>query len=156
MAYVHTVTSPMKHAERISQNLGIYAGKVDVASYHATLVEISGITKHFVTGGVAGFTGGIIAVIPTGLSESGYAGEWNYDEGSFKFYKPTASTTLSLTIASSAAAIPLYYANVTHAIVASSADGTGTVALPIVAAVGEEAATNDDIGAMGFVAIGFI
>lgn len=156
MAYTATVSSPMKHAERISHNLGIYAGKVDVASYHATLIKITGITDYFVTGGVSGFTAGLIAVIPTGISENGYGAEWIYDDGAFKCYKPSAATTLGVSVISSGAAIPIYFASAAGTLVSSSAAGTGTYALPIVAAAASEAATNDDIGEIGFIAIGFI
>ena len=46
-AYAASVTSEMKRAERITQNLGIFVGTVDISNYNSTLVEIEDITGKF-------------------------------------------------------------------------------------------------------------
>lgn len=151
MAYTASVSSPMKDAERISRSLGIYAGTVNISSYNTTLVKITGITKFFVTGGVAGFTQGILAVVPTGISDSGFELRWNYATGAFNAYRPT-NVDIPVDSNVGAGAALLF------------ASGGGTGALHATSAVGDvvltasaqEAANDDNIGKCGFIAIGFV
>ncbi len=152
MPYLANITSPMGSAERISRNIGVYAGKIDLTSYNTTLIEITGITKYFKTGGVAGFTQGIVAVVCDPVSENGYAVQWDYGTGAFKAY---VSSGVAIPVDSNvgAGATLLFEsgggAGVIHA---TSAVGTITVANTVQV----EAANDDDVGNIGFVAIGFI
>lgn len=143
MSYTASVTSPLKKSERISRSLGIYSGKCDITEHAAvaSLVEITAITKFFKTGGVAGFTKGIIAVVAEGLSDNGYEFRWDYTTGAFSCYLPT---NIVIEGSSTGAAITL---NV-DAIQAVSTAGTITAVAALAGAV--------DAGEIGFYAIGFI
>jgi len=153
MAYEVTVTTPMKQCERISRSLGLLAGKCNVTTYNTTLVEITAITKYFVTGNVSGFTKGIIAVIPTGVSDNGHTFEWDYTTGAFKCYKPTAATTGSLTIIDSTGGTAV---ELVGGKLAATAASTTVSLTPMVAAAADEAADDTDCGEVGFIAIGFV
>ncbi len=154
MAYTATVSTPLNKCERISPSLGVLAGKVSVSSYNTTLTTITGITKYFVTGSVAGFTQGIVAVIPSGLSDSGYGFQWDYTTGAFKCYTPTVATThaVNLTLGTTGGAVVWSSA---EGLQVSGTSGSFNV-VASVAAPGSEAANDTDCGTISFVAIGFI
>ena len=142
MAYTATVTSPMKQAERISRNLGVFVGKCDVTSYNSTLAEITDITKHFVPSSVSGFTQGIIAVVPSGVSDNGHIFEWDYTTGAFKCYKPTQVAIINSTEGTNVELVGGQLA--------------ATAAATTISAVAVEAADDTDCGEVGFIAIGFV
>lgn len=152
MAYTASVTSPMKHAERISRSLGVFVGKVNVTAYNATLVETTAITKYFVDIGHTGaqpvkYAKGVISCTPCGASDNGHMFEWNSTDGAFKAYKPT-TILMDSTIAG-------------KIVQADAAGGTGTElhctsATGSIYGVATEAATDCDCGEVTFVAIGMI
>ncbi len=144
MAYEVTVTTPMKQCERISRSLGLLAGKCNVTTYNQTLAEITAITKYFVTGNVSGFTKGIIAVVPTGVSDNGHTFEWDYTTGAFKCYKPT-----NISVDSTLGGQTLLWTSGDTALHATSAVGS-------LVAEAAEAANDTDCGEVGFIAIGFV
>lgn len=145
MAYIALITSPMKKAERISRSFGFFAGKCNVTDYDSgTILEITGITKYFATGGVSGFTHGLVAVIPTGMSDNGHAFEWNYASGAFKAYTPT-----TITISGSGTGAGLTVDLALNTVQAVSTQGT-------VVAAGTEVSAATDVGEVGFIAIGFL
>lgn len=153
MAYSVTVSSPMKHAERISRSLGMFIGKLNIDSYNSTLVEITGITKYFVDIGHTGdqaikYPKGVISCTPTGPSDNGHVFTWDATNGAFKCWKPT-SLLMDATIGAS------------KVLQVDSAGGTGTEfhctsATGSVYATAAEAADNCDVGEIGFVAVGLI
>lgn len=151
MAYSATVSTPLSKCERISRSLGVLAGKVNVASYNTTLIEITAITKYFVTGGVSGFTQGIIAVLPTGISDNGHDFVWDYATGAFKCYTPTAATIAVDSNVGAGAALLFASGGGTAALHATSAVGNFTYS-----GAASEASNDDDVGEIGFIAIGFI
>ena len=145
MGYTASVSSPLKRAERISRSFGFYAGKCNVTDYDSgTLLEITGITRYFVTGGVSGFTQGIVAVIPTGVSDNGHTFEWDYTTGAFKAYKPT-----QIVISGSSTGVAVTYDSALATLQAVSKEGT------LISAAAEETGATD-VGEVGFIAIGFI
>jgi hypothetical protein len=146
MAYTATVTSPMDTPERISRSLGLYAGTVTIDSYNTTLVEITGITRYFKTG-----TGTILCVTPSGPTDSGYNLTWNFASNAFK------------AVLSSTVAIPVDSAVGGSALLFDSGGGAGALhatsavgSIVLAGAVFEEAANDDDIGSVSFIAIGFV
>ena len=143
-AYAATVTTPLNRAERISRSLGMIAGKYNLTNYNTTLVKQTSVTKYFATGGVSGFTQGIIAVIPTGVSDNGHVFEWDYTTGCFKAYRPT-----TITVSGSATGAGLTIDLGIPAVQAVSTQGTLT-------AVATESADDVDVGEVGFIAIGFV
>lgn len=155
MAYTASVTSLLNKVERISKSLGVYCGKVNVTEYHATLLEITGITKFFKAVTHTGaepvkYPHGVLAVTPNGLSDNGHMFEWNATSGAFKVYKPTAMLMNSVIGATSAV------------VQADVAGGTGVqfhattcVTGAVIAAVGAEVANACDCGEVNFTAIGF-
>ncbi len=50
MAYTATFTATLPTPERISRNLAVITGTVNLSEYHATLAEITDITKYFSKG----------------------------------------------------------------------------------------------------------
>ena len=155
--YSSIVTTPLKQTERISRSLGIYAGKCNIDNYNTTLLEITGITRYFKTGGVSGFTGGIIAVVADQVSENGFLAQWDYTTGAFKCFAPLVGTTLQITVVTSAASGLFMELNSSAGtIVCSGANGTGTFDIPLGESPATEANTDDDVGEISFYAIGFI
>lgn len=153
MAYTASVTTMMPKVERISKSLGIFCGKCNVTEYHATLAEITGITKYFISSNHTGtepvkYPHGVLAVTPNGLSDNGHMFEWNATSGAFKVYKPTA-LLMNSSIGATSAEVNV-----------DVAGGTGyefhtTSATGSVYAVGAEVANACDCGEITFTAIGF-
>ena len=158
--YSATVTTPLKQAERVSRSLGVYAGKVNVDNYNTTLLEITAITRYFKTGGVSGFTGGIVAVVADGLSDNGHALRWDYTTGAFQAYKPTSvvATTLGVVVDSdvSSGTIAVIYGSGESGLHATSGVGSLDVVQAAASGAGIEASTDDDVGEISFYAIGFM
>jgi len=142
--YAATVTTPLKKCERISRSMGILAGKYNLTNYNTTLIQQTAITKYFATGGVAGFTGGIIAVVPSGVSDNGHSMVWDYATGAFKAYKPT-----NIVVSGSATGASVTLLLTENSIAAASTEGS-------VVAAATEASADDDCGEISFVAIGFV
>ena len=138
-AYAATVTSKMKDAERISRSLGVYAGTVNISNYNAALVEITGISRYFLTG-----TGTIVSVVANGPTANGYNLAWNYASNAFKAYAPT-----NIVFSGSATGANVTWDSALNAFQAVSKAGTHL-------AEGKEVADNTDLGTVTFVAIGFI
>ena len=153
MAYEASVSSPVKGVERISPSLGIYVGKCDVTTYHATLVEITGITKYFVSVAHTGaqpvkYPKGVLSVVPDGPSDNGHVFTWDATNGAFKCWKPTSMLQDSAMGTSKIVQV-------------DAAGGTGTElhctsATGSVYAVAAEAANDCDCGEVGFIAIGMV
>ena len=157
MAYVASVTTPMNGPERISRSLGLLAGKVTISSYNSTLVEITGISRYFKTGSIAGFTSGIISVACEGMSSNGYMCEWSANAKAFRAFYPTVSTTLALAVNSNVGAgAALLFESGGGAAALHATSAVGSILAPIAAAAGAEAAANDNVGDITFIAIGFI
>ena len=152
MAYTSSVTtSPMgSGAERISRNLGIFAGKCNVTDYDSgTLLEITGITRNFITSTIAGYTHGIISVLPIGLSDNGYDFRWDYTTGAFEAFYPTAMTC---PVTSGTVGVVLTWLSATpNLLIATSSVGT-----VVIQGAAKEATGITDVGEVSFVAIGFI
>ena len=151
MAFSATVISPMKQPERISRSLGVYAGKVSIASYTAAAV-LTAVTKYFVPTGNAttgGFAHGICSVQIDGPSSGGYVVAWDYATGCFKAYSPTAGGIVCNS-ALAGALISFGSGGTVGVVHATSAVGT------ILTATASEAAENSAVGTFGFVAIGFV
>ena len=144
MAFSQTVVSPMKQAERISRSMGMFAGKITVSSYATTLVECTAITKYFKTGGQSGFLQGIVSVVPSAISESGFAFKWDYTTGAFQCFAPT-----QMVVSGSATGNAVTVSIALKTLQAASTVGAFGVA-------GIEAVANDAPGTVSFVAIGFI
>lgn len=153
MAYESTVTSVMKEVERVSQSLGMYCGKCNVTNYNSTLIEITGITKYFISVDHTGtepvkYPKGVFAVTPNGLSDNGHMFEWDATNGAFKVYKPTSILQDSAISG--------------QVLMVDAAGGTGTeihatnAAENNIYAVAAEVANNCDCGEITFTAIGFV
>ena len=151
MAFSATVRSPLKKADRISRNLGIYAGQITISSYATTLVECTGITKFFkpishTNATAALFPHGIVSCVAEGMSELGFVFRWDATTGAFDCYYPT-----SIVFSGSATG-----GNVTWA---SNLEGVGMAAASVPGtfySIGREAAADDAVGTVNFTAIGFI
>ena len=151
MAFSVVIKSPMKHAERISRSLGVYAGQITIASYATTLIECTAITKFFKTvshtdANAALFPNGIISVSPDAMSELGYAFSWDATTGAFRCYSPGA---IVFTGTATGAAISVTSAASIWTFAAASKQGTHQI-------VGIEAIADDAVGTVSFIAIGFI
>ena len=165
MAYTATVISPMKHCERISRSMGIFAGKVSVSEYATTLVEITGITKFFKPTSNAttgGFGDGIVTVQLEGPSSLGYLAQWDYTTGSLKcFYvdkatTPTGTVALTGSAAMSAAGVTVLWNQTTGVLGNTGTAGTAPIVINALVAAAASECGAINVGTFGFVAIGFI
>lgn len=87
-AYASTTTVDQKNAERISRNMGMITGVCDVTNYNTTLVEITKITRFFVT---------VFSVL-AGISDNGHTFLWVRASKAFKAFKtalPTGSVVVT-------------------------------------------------------------
>jgi len=75
-AYAASVVKDTPRVERISRNLGILHGEVNITNYNSTLVEIEDITDYFVR----------VLTVVAGISDEGYLFEWVDASGAFKAY----------------------------------------------------------------------
>ena len=153
MAYTSAVTtSPMgSGAERISRNLGMFAGKCNVTDYDSgTLLEITGITRNFIASTISGYTHGILAVIPQGLSDAGYEFKWDYTTGAFEAFYPTAMTC-PIKSNSVGDSTLTWKSGVEGQLYATSKIGN-----IVIQGAAKEATGVTDVGEISFIAIGFI
>ena len=151
MAFSISVKSPMKHAERISRSVGIFAGQISISSYATTLIECTQITRHFIPIGntettAALFPKGLISVVADPISDSGFLFRWDATTGAFQCYYPT-----SIVFSGSATGGNLTWDSALAGVGMQCASAPGTFF-----SVGREAAANDLVGKVNFVAIGFI
>lgn len=149
MGMGYTVVSPMKKPERISRSMGVYAGKVTIASYNATIVQCTAITKFFkptANATTGGFTHGLVSVQVDGPSSNGFGVAWNYASGGFKCYTPT-----TIVYSGSATGGAVTWGSALARVGMACASTPGTFQ-----AVAAEAVTDDAVGDVGFIAIGFI
>jgi len=132
--YSASTTDDLPRTERISENLGIMTGEVDIDNYNTTLAEITSITSKFES---------VLAVVVDGLSTNGYVVKWDRSNKSFKCFNPTNIDTSSGTVADA-----LGWAS-GGAFVSANSGHTE-------AATAAEAATDDTIGKVNFVAFGIM
>jgi len=163
MAYTVTVTSPMKHAERISRSLGVYAGKCDISAYAtADLAEITAITKYFVdvahTGAVnAKVAKGVLSCVANGPSDNGHIFEWNATGGYFECFKPSGVPVASggITINAGTTGTSVFF-DPANSKFYSTTGGTVTEFVGTTCAAVVATQMAGDAGEITFTAIGFI
>lgn len=90
-AYASSVTLYTPRVERISRNLGIALGRIDVTNYNSTTTEETTITRLFKPSAVAGIEKGILS-LQIITSENGYLWSFDKSSGKFKVYR-TATLT---------------------------------------------------------------
>lgn len=160
-AYAATVTLDHRRPYKIGNDLRLIRGTVDITNYNTTLAEITDITKKFVNSDVN--------VILGGLTDNGYLVAWVVASKSIKAWYPSVARThnhdLSVIgggtivtngafgIDSSDAFVKVEAGNDT---IAKADVGTkgGVVSETLAAAAGSEVATDVDVGAVQFVAVG--
>src|SRR4030067_664611 len=104
-AYASTVTIHTPKAERISRNLGMIAGKINITNYNATTTEETGITKYFLPSAVTGLEKGIVSFAVTHV-ENPYVFTFNGSTGKFKVYSQSGSAAIDdISIADTAVTI---------------------------------------------------
>lgn len=84
-AYASTVTRTTPNVQRISRDLGILTGTIDITNYNATTTEETGITRYFKPSGQSGLEKGIL-YLSTTSSEKGIVLGFNKTTGKFKAY----------------------------------------------------------------------
>lgn len=141
-AYASSVTTHTNGVERISRNLGILVGKIDITNYNSTTTEETSITRYFKASGQSGLEKGILALHVTS-SENGYVLGFNKSTGKFKAYRTAANVTSDIALSTSN--------TYTDAAVNSAVNG-----ITIPAAAFAEVADDTDLGTFDFVAIGFL
>lgn len=163
-AYASTVTLYTRDVQRISRDLGLIAGRIDVTNYNPTTTEETGITRYFKASSVAAIAKGIVSLQITS-SENGYL--WGFDKatGKFKIYR-SAAYTPSLTVKNGTIGSNMTIGLTADAVTASLVGGTGITAdrtlttnnpiAALSAAALSELAADVDAGTADFIAIGFI
>lgn len=151
MAFSTTVKSPLKGAERISRNMGIFAGQITISSYATTVVECTAITRNFVavdnTNATAAlFPHGIVSMVCDPISESGFCWRWDATIGGFECYYPT-----SFAFSGSGTGAAVTWDSALGAVGLQALSKEGSMLL-----VGKEALANDAPGTVNFTAVGFI
>jgi hypothetical protein len=84
-AYASTVTNTSNGIERISRNLGVLTGTIDITNYNATTTEETNITRYFKPSAQSGLEKGIL-FLSTTSSEKGIVLGFNKTTGKFKAY----------------------------------------------------------------------
>lgn len=164
-AYASTVTLYTPNVQRISRDLGIIAGRIDITNYNATTTEETGITRYFKPSGVAAITKGILS-LQVISSENGYFLSFNKATGKFKAWRYGGGTTAgNITVGGGAAGEALGITPDTNAGALTKAAATAR-AIPIAtlfgaaptvpAAAMTEVADDVDLGTFDFIAIGFV
>lgn len=141
-AYASTVTLHTNGAERISRNLGIVAGQINITNYNSTTTEETDITRNFVASGQSGLTKGILSLQITG-SENGYVANFDKTTGKFKLYTVGGNAIGTAALSTSD--------TYTDAAVNTAING-----VTVTAGALTELANDTDAGTFDFVAIGFI
>lgn len=88
MAYIATFTADAPKPDRIGRNYGLVTGTVDITSYHATLAEITDLTKFFIDNTIT------ITAAPCGITDNGYFVTWVGSSGAFKAWKGDYSASV--------------------------------------------------------------
>lgn len=152
-AYAATVTTNFRKSIRIGENLSLIAGTVDITNYNTTLAAIANITKHFKS---------VLAVILSPVSDNGYSGAWVAASSSIKCFYGLKSHTHTLHFQTSAAANAVTAATNSLRTAAAAFDVAGVAnssgeggVVSVAAAAGGEVASDVDVGAFQFIAIGF-
>jgi len=135
--YACTVTLDLPR-QRISRDLHILVGKVDLTNYNTTGAEITDITGKFIS---------LKRVIVDGFSDNGYLVRWNTTDKCLHAFYPRAAqaAVAGLTITASGAA------HVTDAQAITVAAGFRSA---VDVAAGSEVANDVDVGEVNFIAIG--
>lgn len=155
-AYAATVTSPMKNSERISRSLGVFAGKVAISNYNPTLAEITGITRYFKSGSVAGFTSGVVSVACEGYSSNGYMCRWSANAKAFTCYYASNIVPVSIAVDSNVAGgAALLFGSGGGAAALHATSAVGNITMTVAAGPALEVAADVNVGDVTFVAIGF-
>jgi len=167
-AYASSVTLYTPKCERISRNLGIVAGRINITNYNSTTTEETTITRLFKASGVAAIAKGIIS-LQIVSAENGYLWGFIKSTGKFKLFQAPVQThghdftivkgaiVMSTELGLSADATSATVNNNTIAATRILAKATGPVVSETLAAAGlSELATDVDAGEADFVAIGFI
>lgn len=148
--YNAVVTSPLGSAERVSKNMAIFAGRINLTNYNSSLVEITAITKFFKTGGVATFTSGIMTVVCDEVTDQGYSVRWNPTSKAFQAFSAAPTISVDSNVAGGSA---LLFASGGGATALHATSAVGTIALASLLTV--EVANDVNVGNFGFVAVGF-
>lgn len=95
-AYASSVTLYTPKVERISKNLGIIAGQINITNYNSTTTEETTITRLFKASGTAAIAKGILSLTVVS-SENGYL--WTFDKatGKFKLYNTAITSSQAFT-----------------------------------------------------------
>lgn len=140
-AYASSVTLSTPKAERISRNLGILVGRIDITNYNSTTTEETTITRQFKASGQSGLAKGILS-LQVVSSENGYLLGFDRNSGKFKAYRQGGAIS----------DIALSTSNTyTDAAVNAAVNGLTLTAAGLV-----EVSNDVDLGTFDFVAIGFI
>lgn len=168
-AYASSVTLYTPRVERISKNLGLIAGQIDITNYNSTTTEETTITRLFKASGVAAIAKGILS-LQIVSSENGYIWTFVKATGKFKLYLPPAQThghdlliiggqaAASTSALSVVTAVTLGKEAATNSTVAKADVATkgGVVSETLAAAAMTQLANDVDAGTADFIAIGFI
>jgi hypothetical protein len=175
-AYASTITIYSQGVERISRNMGILAGRIDITNYNTTTVEETEITRLFRNSAKVGLEKGIIS-FHVSSTEKGFILSFDKSTGKFKAFssqgytpagtisKPTftvtkgailANTELGLSADAATATVNNDTIAATLALTTNSPVSvpvfTGT---PVAASEMAEVANDTDLGTFDFFAIGF-
>lgn len=160
-AYASSVTLYTPNTQRISRNLGVLMGSIDITNYNSTTTEETDITDKFLASGQTGLDKGILALQITS-SEKGYVLQFDPTTGKFKAYEPgsnaigditiTAPTTLtSGSVTSVASALTIISSSLSDLMARIK---TNVNALTVTKGVAVEVADDTDLGTFRFTAIG--
>lgn len=152
-AYAAAVTLADNGAQVLAGTpLRILRGRVDVTNYNSTLAAITDITKYFKS---------TPQVILGGVSDNGYLVAWVPGSSSIKAWAPRSAHSHTLHFQTSAAANAVTAAANALRTAAAAFDVAGVAnssgeggIVTAAAGAGDEAATDTDVGAVDFIAIG--
>lgn len=85
MAYTATVTLDKPKVSRLSPGLGLVSGRIALSSYHATLAEITAITKRLKT----------VHSVISGVSSTGVLSTWIDASKALKCYVPNTGVEVA-------------------------------------------------------------
>ncbi len=141
--YAATVTIDGQHRSRQRQGLAILTGKCNLTNYNTTLAELTDITKQFRT---------ILQVVADPVSDNGHLFRWNRTSKAFEAYKPVSAHTHVIPVTTGTAGNTV----TNNAGVLESSGGEDLAASANTIAAGVEAASDTDVGEVGFIAVGLI
>jgi len=141
-AYASAVTLHTPKAERISRNLGMIAGNIDITNYNSTTTEETDITRYFKNSSQVGLEKGILSLSVTS-SEKGYVLGFDKTTGKFIAYSPGALAIGDIALA-------------TGDTYTDAAVNGAVNAITVTAGALSEVANDLDLGTFEFVATGFL